>query len=259
MDRYADLAAYQQAKLRVYQHCHTVVCNLDDLLTENQNTSAQAKYYFTLNAPKQNEFGLLAKNGETYLAFGSELLMPVKELPVMGKHYQANALAALAIGYGFGLPFAPMLKVLKEFRGLDHRCQFVRERNGVKWVNDSKGTNVGATQAAIEGLGSEVPGKLIMIMGGLGKNADFCPLVPAIEKYSRHVVLIGEAAKELSGVIDGRVPVSFAKSMDEAVQQADQVAKSGDSVLLSPACASMDMYKNYEHRGKVFMEIVERL
>ncbi len=127
-----------------------------------------------------------------------ELLMPVNELPVMGKHYQANALAALAIGYGFGLPFEPMLKVLREFKGLPHRCQFVRERNGVKWYNDSKGTNVGATQAAIEGLGSEIPGKLIMIMGGLGKNADFCPLVPAIEKYSRHVVLIGEAAQDIA-------------------------------------------------------------
>lgn len=257
MDRYIDLADYQKAKHRVYQHCQMAVCNRDDPLTDCD--TAPRKLNFTLETPKQNEFGLLTKGDEVYLAHGEQALMSVNELPVMGKHYQANALASLAIGYGFGLPFEPMLNVLREFKGLPHRCQFIRKRNDVSWYNDSKGTNVGATQAAIEGLGSEIKGKLILIAGGVGKNADFSPLVPVIEKHVRHVVLIGEAANDLAHAIGHRVPLSFAKSMDEAVLQCDAQAKSQDSVLLSPACASFDMFKNYEHRGDVFMGIVEKL
>jgi UDP-N-acetylmuramoylalanine--D-glutamate ligase len=259
MDRYDDLADYQRAKYRVYQHCQVAVCNRDDDLTECRQENLQKKFYFTLGEPKKNEFGLLTVDNNVYLAFENQSLLAVKDLPVMGKHYQANALAALAIGYGFGLPFEPMLKVLREFKGLPHRCQFVRERKHVKWYNDSKGTNVGATQAAMQGLGPEITGKLIMILGGLGKNADFTSLLPALLNYSRHVVLIGEAAQEIATVIDKRLPVSFAASMQEAIEQAAAAAQAHDCVLLSPACASWDMFKNYEHRGQVFTEIVEKL
>lgn len=257
MDRYVDLADYQAAKHRIYQHCDVAVCNHDDPLTEN--TTAPRKIYFTLNTPQQNEFGLIRKDGDIFLAFENDCLLATSELPVMGKHYQANALASLAIGYGFGLPMDAMLKVLREFKGLPHRCQYVRERNGVRWYNDSKGTNVGATQAAIEGLGSEIKGKLILILGGVGKKADFTTLVPAVAQYCRHVVLIGEAANEIAQAIGNRVPVSFATSMDEAVLQCDAAAQIGDSVLLSPACASFDMFKHYEHRGDVFTGIVEKM
>lgn len=259
MDRYKDLADYQRAKYRVYQHCQTAVCNRDDVLTECHDAHVETKLHFTLSEPGAGEFGLLTRNNVVYLAHGENALLPVSDLPVMGRHYQANALAALAIGYGFGMPFAPMLKVLREFKGLPHRCQLVRERHDVKWYNDSKGTNIGATQAAIEGLGAEIRGKLVMMMGGVGKNADFTTIAPVVEKYSRHVVLIGEAANEIAAALQNRVPVSFAKDMEEAVSQADAAAKSGDSVLLSPACASLDMYKNYEHRGQVFTECVEKL
>lgn len=256
MDRYDSVKDYQAAKLRVYQHCSKAVCNRDDVLTE---TNAAPKMYFTAEAPRVGEFGLCIKDKECFLAFGEELLLPVQELPVAGKHYQVNALSALAIGHAFGLPLAPMLKVLREFPGLPHRCQLVRSRHGVKWYNDSKGTNVGATQAAINGLGDHINGKLILIAGGIGKNADFSPLVPAMEKYARHVVLIGKSARELADLINGRIPFSFAASMDEAVQRCDAVAQPGDSVLLSPACASFDMFKNFEHRGEVFTEVVEKL
>ncbi|TAK72478.1 MAG: UDP-N-acetylmuramoyl-L-alanine--D-glutamate ligase [Gammaproteobacteria bacterium] len=259
MDRYQDLAEYQQAKHRVYQHCHTAVCNRDDPLTDYTDASLRRKLYFTMDKPQQNEFGLLTREGEVYLAYEDEPLLAVAELPVAGKHYQANALASLAISRGFGLPFTPMLQTLREFKGLPHRCQLVRERDGVKWYNDSKGTNVGATQAAILGLGSDISGKLILIAGGVGKNADFSPLVPVMEKYARHVVLIGEAAPELARVIGNRIPTSFARTMEEAVQQAAEAARANDSVLLSPACASFDMFKHYEHRGEVFMEVVRKL
>lgn len=177
MDRYDDFADYQRAKYRVYQHCDIAVCNRDDQLTECNDKTLAQKFYFTLDVPKAREFGLLTKNNVTFLAFENDPLLAVSELPVKGRHYHANALAALAIGHGFGFPLAPMLNVLREFKGLPHRCELVREWHGVKWYNDSKGTNVGATQAAIEGLGSEIPGKLIMIMGGVGKSADFSRLL----------------------------------------------------------------------------------
>jgi UDP-N-acetylmuramoylalanine--D-glutamate ligase len=256
MDRYKDVADYQQTKHRVYQHCQIAVCNRDDALTD---TTAPQKLYFTLATPKEREFGLRQHEGETYLAYENKPLLAVRALPVMGKHYHANALASLAIGYGFGLPMESMLKVLREFKGLPHRCQFVRELNGISWYNDSKGTNVGATQAAIEGLGGDIHGKLILIAGGVGKNADFSPLIPVIEKYVRHVVLMGEAAQTLAGLMEGRLPLSFANSMDEAVSQAATAAQPNDSVLLSPACASYDMFKHFEHRGDVFMGIVGKL
>lgn len=259
MDRYLDVAAYQRAKYRIYQNCKVAVVNRDDPLTECNEPNLKNKFYFTSQAPRKNEFGLITKNGEIYLAFEDKVLLSSNELPIKGKHYQVNALASLALGYGFGLPFEPMLKVLREFKGLPHRCQLVRERNGVQWYNDSKGTNVGATQAAIDGLGSDIQGKLILIAGGVGKNADFSPLLPSIEQYCRHVVLIGEAAVELGLLLDTHVPTSFAHSMDEAVHQAAQAAQPKDSVLLSPACASFDMFKNFEHRGNVFTKIVEEL
>lgn len=259
MDRYATVEAYQQAKQRVYHGCDIAVCNRDDALTDCGNAFRARKLQFTLQTPRQQEFGLLEKNGEMHLAFEDQLLMPVRQLPILGRHYQANALAALAIGYGFGLPMDAMLKTLLEFKGLLHRCQLVRERHGVRWYNDSKGTNVGATLAAIEGLGPEIEGKLVLIAGGVGKNADFSPLIPPITKYVRSVILIGEAAPQLAELLSDRVDVVMANSMQEAITQASNIAEEGDSVLLSPACASFDMFNNFEHRGKVFTDVVQEL
>jgi UDP-N-acetylmuramoylalanine--D-glutamate ligase len=258
MDRYGSLEEYCLAKQHVYSKCQVAVCNHDDPLTECHE-SVEKKFYFTLNQPGENEFGLLKKDNDTYLAFQDKPLMSVKQLPILGRHYQANALAALAIGYGFGLPFDAMLQTLVEFKGLPHRCQLVREEGGVFWYNDSKGTNVGATLAAIEGLGPEIRGKLILIAGGVGKNADFSPLVPAIERYVKTVILLGEAAPVLADVIGDRVDIQLAKNMQNAIELAKQTAAPGDGVLLSPACASFDMFNNFEHRGEVFTEIVKGL
>ncbi len=259
MDRYDDLRDYQRTKQRIYQGAHTAVCNRDDPLTVCGTATPDQIFYFTMNAPRHNEFGLCQQGGETYLCFEDQCLLAINELPVLGKHYHANALAALALGHAFGLPFAPMLQVLREFPGLPHRCELTRVRAGVRWYNDSKGTNVGATLAAIEGLGSEINGKLVLIAGGVGKNADFTPLLPAIEQYVRHVVLIGEAASELSQLLAQRVDVSLANSMQEAIQHCADAAQPEDSVLLSPACASFDMFKNFEHRGEVFTSLVQEM
>ena len=259
MDRYGSLEEYCLAKQHVYHQSQVAVCNRDDPLTMCHDPSVSRILYFTLNEPRENEFGIAQKGSKAYLAFQDQVLMPVDDLPVLGRHYQANALAALAIGYGAGLPFEPMLKTLTEFKGLPHRCQLVREMGGIHWYNDSKGTNVGATLAAIEGLGAVIPGKLVLIAGGVGKNADFSSLVPVIEKYVKTVILIGEAAPILADAIGDRVDIQFADNMDEAVAIANAVAQSGDSVLLSPACASFDMFNNFEHRGDVFVEKVKEL
>jgi UDP-N-acetylmuramoylalanine--D-glutamate ligase len=259
MDRYATLNDYTDAKHRVFNHCEIAVCNRDDAATDTKSNFSKEKIKFTLQIPGEKEFGLMPHQGGSYLAFEDKLLMPARELPILGRHYQANALAALAIGHSFGLLMEPMMETLIGFNGLEHRCQLVRESNGVRWYNDSKGTNVGATLAAIEGLGPEIDGKLILIAGGVGKNADFSPLVPGIAKYVRTVILIGEAAPVLADVLTDRVEICFAKSMQEAVALAAQVATPGDSVLLSPACASFDMFNNFEHRGEVFTEVVKGL
>lgn len=258
MDRYATVEDYTNAKQRVYSHAEVAVSNRDDPATACHE-SVKTKLYFTLDTPRDNEFGLINKNNEFYLAFENQLLMPVRELPILGRHYQANALASLAIGYGYGLPMEAMLETLQHFKGLAHRCQLVRERHGVYWYNDSKGTNVGATLAAIDGLGPEIKGKLVLIAGGVGKNADFSPLIPGIEKYVKTVILIGEAAPVMAGVLGDRVEICMADTMEDAVSMADSVARAQDSVLLSPACASFDMFKNFEHRGDVFAGIVQKL
>jgi UDP-N-acetylmuramoylalanine--D-glutamate ligase len=256
MDRYGTLADYKRAKHQIYNECDIAVCNRDDDLTEADHNR---KVHFTMRVPGKNEYGLIVKNGIAYLGHGDICLLPVDKLQIRGRHNQANALAALAIGDSFGFPQDAMLDVLQNFKGLLHRCQFIRELNGVRWYNDSKGTNVGATNAAIEGLGNDIEGKIVLIAGGVGKNADFSSMLPIIKKYVRHVVLIGEAASELASLIGASVPCSLATSMDEAVVQAKLAAKEKDCVLLSPACASFDMFKNYEHRGEVFTKAVETL
>lgn len=256
LDRHETLEAYQAAKHRVFLGAAQAVCHLDDPLTHTQTVPVT---YFTMQTPAAQQFGLIKQTDGLYLALGSTPLMPAAALPVIGKHYQANALAALAIGHAFGLPMEPMLHVLKTFQGLPHRCQWVRERGGVRWYNDSKGTNVGASQAAIEGVGATIEGKLILIAGGVGKGADFTGMLPCIKAYVRHVVLMGEAAGDIAAVIEGELPYTLVNSMEAAVTEADRVAKPGDCVLLSPACASFDMFQNYEHRGNVFSEIVAKL
>lgn len=258
MDRYDTFIDYQRAKLRIYNHCRTAVMNLDDQFTQVQDQVAE-KLFFSLSASNANTFGLLTENNTDYLSFQDQLLLDVRELPILGKHYQANALASLAIGYGMAMPMADMITILREFKGLPHRCQFVREMNGVSWINDSKGTNVGATQAAIYGLADGLAGKLIWIAGGVGKQADFSPLAPLIKEYVRHAILIGQDANEIAKIIDSSVPYSYAATLEEAVNLAKQYALPKDYVLLSPACASFDMFKHFEHRGDVFMEIVHSL
>ena len=255
MDRYASYTDYAAAKQVIYQNCSLAVLNRDDALVMQMAPDSGACVSFGLDVPTAGQYGIREHEGKTWLVKGDALLLATSEMKLPGSHNHANALAALALGEAVGIPLQGMLAALREFAGLPHRTQWVRERRGVCWYDDSKGTNVGATLAALQGL----PGKTVLIAGGIGKDADFAPLAPAIQTKARAVVLIGRDAPLIAQVIDASVPVQYASSMEEAVQLAADAAQSGDNVLLSPACASLDMFKNYGHRGDVFSVAVRGL
>ena len=259
MDRYSGLPAYHLAKHRIFRGARQVVVNRQDALTRPLMGEGLPCWTFGLSAPDFKAFGLREENGEKYLAFEFQNLMPVRELKVRGAHNQANALAALALGHAVGLPFDAMLRSLRSFTGLEHRCQWVRELDGVSYYNDSKATNVGAALAAIDGLGSDMDGKLVLIAGGDGKGADFSGLAESVAKYCRAVVLMGRDAPLIAAALGNAVPQVFVNSLDDAIEQSRSLARPGDAVLLSPACASFDMFKNYEERGQLFARAVEVL
>ncbi len=256
MDRYTGLPAYHLAKHRIFRGARQVVVNRQDALTRPLIGEGVPCWTFGLNKPDRNGFGLREENGEKYLAFQFDNLLPVRELKIRGGHNQANALAALALGHAVGLPFDAMLASLKTFAGLVHRCQWLRELNGVNYYDDSKATNVGAALAAIEGLGADIDGKLVLIAGGDGKGADFTPLKAPVAAHCRAVVLLGHDADLLAATFGDSVPLVRVTTLEEAVQRAADIAQEGDAVLLSPACASLDMFKNFEERGQLFARAV---
>ncbi|MBD9482384.1 UDP-N-acetylmuramoyl-L-alanine--D-glutamate ligase [Pseudomonas sp. PDM14] len=258
MDRYDGMQHYHLAKHRVFRGARQVVVNRQDALSRPLIADQVPCWTFGLNKPDFKGFGLLEEGGEKHLAFQFDTLLPTSALKVRGAHNQSNALAALALGHAVGLPFAPMLEALTAFTGLAHRCQWVRELRGVNYYDDSKATNVGAALAAIEGLGADIGGKLVLIAGGDGKGADFSALRAPVGKFCRAVVLIGRDA-ELLGAALGDVPQFRVQTLEEAVQRSAELAQAGDAVLLSPACASLDMFKNFEERGRLFAQAVEGL
>ena len=256
LDRYHDMAEYAAAKKRVYRGDGVMLINLDDSVVAEFDCRDRKTIAFTLHEPHEdNQFGLINRDGKTWLVRGSECLMPTSDIRLAGSHNVANVLAALALGSVVELPMASMLRVLPEFIGLDHRCQWVGKTFGVTWYNDSKATNVGASVAAITGM----PGNVVLIAGGQGKGQDFSPLKEAIEKRCRAVVLMGEDAPLIKGALEDCVPVYCVSSLSDAVEQAKIIAQSGDSVLLSPACASFDMFSGFEDRGKQYAAAVRRI
>lgn len=259
MDRYDGMADYHLAKHRIFRGARQVVVNRADALSRPLIADSVPCWTFGTNKPDFKAFGLVEEGGEKYLAFQFEALMPVRELKIRGAHNQSNALAALALGHAVGLPFEPMLQTLREFAGLAHRCQWVGERAGVSFYDDSKATNVGAALAAIEGLGADIDGKLVLLAGGDGKGADFSALREPVAKFCRAVVLLGRDAELVGAALSDETPKVRVQTLDEAVRKAAELAKPGDAVLLSPACASLDMFKNFEERGRLFARAVEEI
>lgn len=263
LDRHGDMMGYHTAKHRIFQGVKKVVYNRDDSLTRPLVPDATPMQSFGLNAPDMNQYGILKENdGTMWLARGRERILKSSEMYIQGTHNVANALACLALGEAIGLPLASMLETLKTFKGLEHRCEFVKEVQGVRYYNDSKGTNIGATLAAIDGLGAAIEpqqGKVAIILGGQGKGQDFAALRDALSKYAKLAVLIGEDRAVIEKAIAGTTTLLHAASLQEAVELCQQHTQAHDVVLLSPACASFDMFKGYSERGHQFVECVNTL
>lgn len=259
MDRYDSMEAYAAAKARIYDHATLAVVNRDDPPSLGLTTTEAVS--FGLNeAQNYSDFGLIEANG-TWLSSGKRKLMPVSDLNIQGQHNVANALAAVALCTNIGIAKNAIIQTLRQFKGLPHRVEWVATINGVDYYDDSKGTNVGATCAAIKGMTKNAkPQKVVLLAGGDGKGQDFSPLLEAVQANARAIVLFGRDAPLIESVLlAADLPIYDAIDLREAVAIAHKIASNGDAVLLSPACASFDMFKNYVHRAEVFIEAVKKL
>ena len=296
LDWHGDMAAYGRAKARIFGRESLIVANRDDAEVEGLvpapvfvkgsrgkpgRTVSRQVVRFGLNAPTApGDFGLVEEGGLAWLVRARELdptikrrkgdedeplviqrLMPADALRVRGRHNAANALAALALACAAGCELAPMLHGLREYRGEPHRVEPVGLIDGVEFYDDSKGTNVGATVAAITGLGADrAPARLVLILGGDGKGQDFAPLAPGVARHARAVALIGRDAAQIEAALANTgVPLQRHDTLEAATAWCLAQAQAGDSVLLSPACASLDMFRNYAHRAEVFVATVQQL
>ena len=283
LDRHGSLTDYHAAKLRIYNNATKIIVNREDAYTlpESSLRAQQTPWCwqrtnpgnsvvdcfvanapcndevcsFGLDVPKDGQYGLITDaTGALHLAKGQEKLLPVAELKLIGQQNVLNALAALALADAIDLPIASCLSVLKTFAGLPHRCELLGKFADVLWINDSKGTNVGATVAAINGVAKQIPGKLVIILGGISKGADLSPLLPPVLEYCKAVIVIGEAKEAFKALFAGKIPCYEASSMQQCVAIAVQKVVPGDGVLLSPACSSLDMFANFQARGLAFQQ-----
>ena len=256
LDRHGTMQDYAAAKARIFRHSEVAVVNLDDARVRAMPVGAAARVTgFSIEGATGADYTLVEHEGEPWLAIRGVPVLAVSAMRIAGLHNAANALAALALGEACKLPLPPMLEELREFAGLAHRSQWVGEKRGVRYINDSKGTNVGAAVAAIGGL----PGTLLLIAGGDGKGQDFAPLATALAGRVRVALLIGRDASQLAAALAGSCEVVQCRSLEAAVQEAADRALPGEIVLLSPACASLDMFRDYAERGERFAAAVGRL
>jgi UDP-N-acetylmuramoylalanine--D-glutamate ligase len=245
---------YAAAKARIFEGRGVQLLNREDPRTMSMARAGRAVITFgSAAAPSEHDWGI---SGSAALMHGANEIMPIGELPVAGLHNAVNALAALALGAAIGLDPEAMREGLRRYRGLPHRLEKVAQVRGVTFYDDSKGTNVGATVAALKGMSSPV----VLIAGGDGKGQDFSPLAPAVAAKARAVVLIGRDAARIEAELKGcKVPLLHARTLEDAIASAYRVSVAGDAVLLSPACASYDMFRSYVHRGQVFVQAVHAL
>lgn len=256
MDRYDDMQAYADSKAAIYRGTGCQIINCDDVRVNNMRIQARALQTFS-GQSSEADWYIARDNDDVYLMHRAERLMNIDALKIKGHHNHLNALACLALGHSIALPFRSMIRTLSEFRGLPHRCEWVSHFGGIEWINDSKGTNVGASCAAIESLASD--NNIILIAGGDGKGSDFSPLRESAQGRVKALVTIGRDGPAIASVLGGLVEHHTALDMLSAVQIANQIARAGDLVLLSPACASLDMFRNYEERGQQFIDAVKSL
>ena len=258
LDRYHSIDEYAEAKARIFSGDGVQVLNRDDARSMSMALPGRTTVTFGLGAPRRaGDWGLIGRGGEPWLAQGANALLAAGAMQLAGLHNAANALASLALCRELDLPLDPLLAALRDFKGLPHRVELVGKAGGVHWYDDSKGTNVGSTVAALAGLARR-DSKVVLIAGGDGKGQDFSPLKDAVARAARALVLIGRDALRIEAAVAGAgVTVRRAATMDQAVGFAAAAAHPGDAVLLSPACASFDMFRDYKHRGEAFRQAVE--
>ena len=253
LDRHGTMENYAAAKARIWNDCEVCIGNRDDAAV--MELGGFGLRSFGLDAPPGDDYGVLAAGETHWLAAGATRLLDVRELHIYGTHNWANALAALALADAAGVPREASLRALREFKGLAHRCEFVREVGGVAYFNDSKGTNVGSTVAALNGL----PAPIVWLAGGQGKGQDFAGLREPLARKGRAAILFGEDAARIEEDICGALPVYREAGLQQALERARGIALAGDKVLLSPACASFDQFRNYVDRGEKFRAAVEAI
>lgn len=257
MDRYNGFADYHAAKQRIYRGAKAIVINRHDRLTDTLRNSTMKVFSYGLNKPDLNSFGVLQQGNQQWIAFGNEKLVAVDDIKIRGGHNVLNAMAALALCKAVGVEPVAVRDVLKTFAGLRHRCEWVADIDGVSFFNDSKATNTGAAIAAIQGI-KTAANNIVLIAGGQDKDSDFSGLAEVIRQNCRKVILVGQDAVKIAQSLNGFVS-EHAGDMQDAVNKAFAAAQPGDVVLLAPACASFDMFRNYQHRGDVFVEAVKTL
>ena len=254
LDRYSSAQAYFQAKLSIFDNARTAVIN-EQLLDQGYASNCGRVLVFGDSPPTDSDhYGLTHNAQGSWLMKGADVLMDCAELQVLGRHNQVNALAALAMGDAMGLDLALMVETLRSFKGLPHRCELICEKDSVKWVNDSKATNVAATLSAIDALQSQ--GGLILILGGEAKGADFSALQSALSGKVKKVLLLGEARDIIAASLAEEVEWEKQTGYQTAVARAVELAVAGDIVMLSPACSSLDMFSSYIERGDFFTRLV---
>lgn len=261
MDRYATKLEYLQAKQRIFRGAKTVVVNDDETLSQPLRAQDMKIVHYGMNGLDLNKFSYSDERLGATLMKGFEAIVDVADLNITGTHNFSNALAALAMGSSLGLPLDAMIRALKAFKGLPHRCEWVRQLEGVTYINDSKGTNGGACAAAIAGFGSQLQGdgKVVLIAGGEAKGALLPEIKAPLERYGRVVIAFGADSDIVSAAVGDSVPLINAETLEQAVAHAKAQAQAGDLVLFSPACASFDMFRNFEHRGDAFKAEVAKL
>lgn len=258
LDRHGSMDNYIQIKQGIFKHAQTAVFNRHDKHTTPQYPVAN-HITFGLDEPEPGHFGIRSHQGEPWLAYGDECLLPTASIKLFGQHNVLNALSALAIGHAVGLDRTAMLAELEAFTDLRHRCQVISEKDGVTWINDTKGTNVGATKAALESVAKMIPGKIILIAGGKAKDTDFSELEDLVSAHVKTILLIGKDGPVVGKALSNCAECVECGEMANAVKLAKQIAQAGDAVLLSPACTSLDAYANFEERGDAFIELVSEL
>ncbi len=255
LDWHASAAEYREAKYRVFREAKAAVFNRADAEVPKAIPQNATAVGFGADEPPAGQYGLVEEEGERFLACGEQVLLSTEDIALPGEHNHLNALAAVAVGRLMGLDFSPMLQVLMEFPGLPHRMQFVANVGGADYIDDSKATNIGAAIASI----TSVEGPVILLAGGEGKGSDFAPFAQAVHERLKAAILIGRDGPAIARALKGLAPVYQAANMDTAVSVAASLAGPGDTVLLAPACASLDQYRNYAERGQDFRRVVEGL